>query len=67
MRGELKTHGRTIVLREYKIIPFNADELTEKDKRKAIRGNVAPLLVKGAWAHAPAARVIKICHFWMLF
>jgi hypothetical protein len=59
MRGELKTHGRTIVLREYKITPSNADELSEKDKRKAIKENVAPLLVQGAWAHAPAARVIN--------
>jgi hypothetical protein len=61
MRGELKTHGRTIVLCEYKIIPSNAEELSEKEKRKAIRENVAPLLVKGAWAHAPAARVTKFC------
>jgi hypothetical protein len=59
IRGELKTHGRTIVLREYKITPSNADELSEKEKRKAVRENVAPLLLKGAWAHAPAARVIQ--------
>jgi hypothetical protein len=60
MRGELKSHGRTIVLREYKITPPNADELSEKEKQRAIKENIAPLLVKGAWAHAPAARVCKI-------
>jgi hypothetical protein len=58
LRGELKTHGRTIVLREYKLMPPNADELSEKERRKAIRENVAPLLERGAWAHAPAAKVI---------
>jgi hypothetical protein len=57
MRGELKMHGRTIVLREYKIIPQNTDELSDKEKRKAIRENVAPLLDRGSWAHAPAVKV----------
>jgi hypothetical protein len=60
LRGELKTHGRTIVLCEYKIMPSNADELSEKDRRKAIKDNVGPLLEKGAWAHAPAAKVICV-------
>jgi hypothetical protein len=58
MRGELKMHARTIVLREYKVIPHNADELSEKEKRKAIRENVLPLLEKGAWAHVPAIKVL---------
>jgi hypothetical protein len=59
MRGEIKMHGRTIVLREYKIMPHNAEELSEKEKRKVIRDNVQPLLEKGAWAHAPAAKVLS--------
>jgi hypothetical protein len=67
MRGELKTHGRSIVLREYKVIPPNADELSEKEKRVAIRENIAPLLMKGTWAHAPAARVSKIYYSFPCF
>jgi hypothetical protein len=59
MRGELKMHGRTIVLREYKIMPHNAEEISDKEKRKSIRENVLPLLDKGAWAHAPAAKVLN--------
>jgi hypothetical protein len=67
MRGDLKTHGRTIILREYNIMPPNADELSEKEKRKAIKDNVTPLLTKGTWAHAPAAKEFHIClSTWLL-
>jgi hypothetical protein len=58
LRGELKAHGRTTVLREYKIMPLNADELTEQEKRKAIKDNVTPLLERGEWAHASTSKVV---------
>jgi hypothetical protein len=57
MRCELKIHGRTVVLREYNIMPQDADELSERERRKAIKDKVTPLLEKGAWAHAPAVKV----------